>query len=287
MKLFISHSSIDKPFVRKLKHDLELNYINTWFDEDELNFGDSLVDKLSTELFNSSHFLIVLSPNSVKSDWVIYELENALKFLEEETLKKIIPIHYRKCEIPKEIESLLNIDLTKETVYLRNGNFELYGDTYYKSLDKLIRNLRKDDFVLTEDDKNAILGKNAITEKKDEKFSFVFRVSGFKSISNFLANQISENVKSSYHRPIETFIPIVLPIQLGEFFPGIRFGDEIKFINNHGKSKIGNFARFSPSSTLSVTKEIRELFSLPEKGVFKVTISQLDKSMNIENAEDQ
>ena len=36
MKVFISHSSSDKPFVRKLKNDLNLNGIDTWYDEDEL-----------------------------------------------------------------------------------------------------------------------------------------------------------------------------------------------------------------------------------------------------------
>ncbi len=95
MKTFISHSSKDKPFVRKLKKDLELNYIDTWFDEDELEYGDSLFDKLNSTISTSSHFLIVLSPNSVKSDWVKFELENALKYVEDEVIHKIIPVFYR------------------------------------------------------------------------------------------------------------------------------------------------------------------------------------------------
>ena len=104
MKIFISHSVIDKPFVKKLKQDLNLNYIDTWFDEDELQVGDSVIDKLSDALTSSSHFLIVLSPNSVNSEWVKYELDNALKHTEQETVNKIIPIHYRKCvNLPRSI----------------------------------------------------------------------------------------------------------------------------------------------------------------------------------------
>ena len=114
MKVFISHSSKDKPFVRKLKRDLELNYIDSWLDEDELLPGDSLIEKLDSALKNSTHLMIILSPNSVKSDWVQFELENALKYIEEETLAKIIPIYYRKCKIPEVLKPILNIDLTNE-----------------------------------------------------------------------------------------------------------------------------------------------------------------------------
>ena len=129
MKVFISHSSKDKPFVRKLKRDLELNYIDSWLDEDELLPGDSLIEKLNSALKNSTHLMIILSPNSVKSDWVQFELENALQYVEEETLAKIIPIHYRKCEIPEVLKPILNIDLTNEIVYLRHGEMEFLNDS--------------------------------------------------------------------------------------------------------------------------------------------------------------
>ncbi|MBK9047539.1 MAG: toll/interleukin-1 receptor domain-containing protein [Bacteroidetes bacterium] len=70
MKVFISHSSTDKKFVRTLKEDLNENGIETWFDEDELDLGDSLADKLELALEESSHFIIVLSPASASSEWV-------------------------------------------------------------------------------------------------------------------------------------------------------------------------------------------------------------------------
>ena len=68
MKVLISHSSKDKRFVKKLKQDLEANDISTWLDQDEMDIGDSLIEKLEEGIDDSSHFLIVLSPNSIKSE---------------------------------------------------------------------------------------------------------------------------------------------------------------------------------------------------------------------------
>ena len=62
-KAFISHSSKDKPFVRKLKEDLNFNDVETWLDQDELKVGDKLYDTLIFGLQTSSHFLIILSNN--------------------------------------------------------------------------------------------------------------------------------------------------------------------------------------------------------------------------------
>ena len=88
MKIFISHSSADKKFARTLKDDLKENSFTTWVDEDELNFGDSLIDKLEAALGESSHFLIILSPASVNSEWVKFELAKALKKKDNHLVQK-------------------------------------------------------------------------------------------------------------------------------------------------------------------------------------------------------
>src|SRR5687767_4725114 len=107
MKVFISHSSVDKEFVRTLKKDLNTNAIQTWFDEDQLELGDSLLDKLESGLSESSHFIIVLSHASTNSDWVKYEVKKALENKSINLSSKIIPLKYNECEIPIELTSLL------------------------------------------------------------------------------------------------------------------------------------------------------------------------------------
>lgn len=79
MKIFISHSSKDKKFVRHLKDCLLENTIETWVDENQLDFGDILVNKLENALEETSHLVIILSPTSIETDWVNFELKKALE----------------------------------------------------------------------------------------------------------------------------------------------------------------------------------------------------------------
>mgnify|MGYP000271156595 CR=1 FL=1 len=286
MKVFISHSSKDKPFVRKLKKDLELNYIDSWLDEDELLPGDSLMNKLSTALKDSTHFMIVLSPNSVESDWVNYELDNALKYVEEETLSKIIPVHYRECNIPETLKPILNIDLTKETVYYRHGELEFLGNNYYNLLKALIRSIQSGSRELLETDKNDITGENAINHKEqNEIFSFHYKVIGYKSVSNFIANQVPDEAKEQYtKKSLEDFNPVLLPKQLEKFIGKIKFGETIKFKNSHGDIIEGDFAKFSTSNNrIVIPLSIRNFLGIREVKIYNININTGDKSISIKD----
>ena len=169
------------------------------------------MDKLNFALESSSHFMIVLSPISVKSDWVKYELENALKFVEQETLEKIIPILYRPCEIPTPLKNLLHADLSKEIVYLRHGTLEFLDDNYYIKLKILVRSVQQVKSQLQSTDKDEIIGKNSLKYKDTaELIELQYKIIGYKSISNFLANQIPPKLemhitKRSYQNLMRSF----------------------------------------------------------------------------------
>ncbi|MFP5273818.1 toll/interleukin-1 receptor domain-containing protein [Coleofasciculus sp.] len=68
MKAFISHSSIDKPFVERLATDLRTREgIDAWYDAWEILPGDRIPDKLEEGLANAGILVLVLSPDSVNS----------------------------------------------------------------------------------------------------------------------------------------------------------------------------------------------------------------------------
>ena len=74
MKAFISHSSIDKPFVERLATDLRTREgIDAWLDKWEIMPGDRIPEKLEEGLSGASILVLVLSPESVNSQWVSYE----------------------------------------------------------------------------------------------------------------------------------------------------------------------------------------------------------------------
>ncbi len=100
-QLFLSHSSTDKPFVRKLAADLVARDISVWFDEWEIAVGDSLMTKIEEGITSSAYFGIVLSKASVgATGWVRRELETGFAMELEKRRVFLLPILLEQCEVP-------------------------------------------------------------------------------------------------------------------------------------------------------------------------------------------
>jgi hypothetical protein len=89
-KIFISHSSVDKPFVKKLQAELSKDEsLKFWIDENEILAGDDIQKSISKSLSKSDYLLLVVSGNSTKSSWVNFEVSQFMGFADA---KNIIPI---------------------------------------------------------------------------------------------------------------------------------------------------------------------------------------------------
>jgi hypothetical protein len=99
-KVFISYSSRDKDFARKLANDLrELDH-EVWLDEWVIKVGDSIVQKIEEGLSDAEFLVLILTPDAVSSGWV--EREWASKYWEEvqSSRMSLLPALLRDCEIP-------------------------------------------------------------------------------------------------------------------------------------------------------------------------------------------
>jgi len=94
-QIFISYSRKDMSFVRKLAGDLEKAGYDVWWDLTDLRGGDDWVRVIPAAIESSQHFIIVLSPNSVESEWVRKEYTQALSLH-----RKIIPIMLAATGVP-------------------------------------------------------------------------------------------------------------------------------------------------------------------------------------------
>ena len=94
-KIFISYSRKDTDFVRKLAGDLESAGYDVWWDITDLRGGDDWVRVIPDAIKSSQYFIVVLTPNSIESDWVRKEYTQALTLR-----KKIIPIMLVQCSVP-------------------------------------------------------------------------------------------------------------------------------------------------------------------------------------------
>jgi hypothetical protein len=112
--VFISHSSADKPFVRRLVEDLKKQDIPVWFDESDILVGDSIVQKINSALSESDYLIVVLSKASVQSAWVKNELDYALMEEKSKDSIVILPVKIDDCEIPPLLRSRLYADFSQD-----------------------------------------------------------------------------------------------------------------------------------------------------------------------------
>ncbi len=107
-KAFVSYSRKDSDFVLKyagnLKGDFDL-WLDQW-DIPHLKEGDANWDKsINDAILDCSHFLIILSPQSVQSREVWGELRLALN-----KDKIVVPVLYQGCDVPRQLLRIQYID---------------------------------------------------------------------------------------------------------------------------------------------------------------------------------
>ncbi len=281
-RAFISHSSKDKPFVRKLKEDLQFNDVETWVDEDELKPGDKLYDTLILGLQSSSHFLIVLSNNIKNSHWVDTEINEAIASLDKKIINKIIPIVLRKTEIPESLKGLLYSDFSEITFSLtEDGKVSFSGGKYNIELEKIIKAIKQSkDHNLTQPEIDSIVKKTepvVATPKQATKVVGLYEIVGFASNKSRIAyvTNMQYKYKASPLAKMRTqsVIPVVLPDLLRPIFGKISLGDKIFFPDGNGTSLVGHFCGFSSNNTrIILASEIRKAFEIVTREILNVSI---------------
>jgi len=116
-KIFLSHTSKDKPFVRKLAADLRTYGHTVWIDEAEINIGDSLIGKIRDGLDMVDYVAAVISKDSLKSEWVNKELEIASNREIKEKRVVVLPIMIEHVDLPGFLEGKLYGDFSDENNY--------------------------------------------------------------------------------------------------------------------------------------------------------------------------
>ena len=111
--VFMSHSSDDKPIVRRLAGRIKDAGHTVWLDEEQLHIGDSLVDGLGESVTTADFVVVALSPSSVASPWVRQELNAALADQIERSQTKVLPVVVGPCEIPPLLRDRIYADVSQ------------------------------------------------------------------------------------------------------------------------------------------------------------------------------
>ncbi|MDB6028961.1 MAG: alpha/beta fold hydrolase [Verrucomicrobiales bacterium] len=97
--VFLSHNSVDKPWVENLKRSLEAKGLKVWLDKDEIRPGDLFAKALEQGMASSQAVALIISPESMKSGWVENEYYRALSLATQSELR-LIPIVLRDADLP-------------------------------------------------------------------------------------------------------------------------------------------------------------------------------------------
>ncbi len=113
MKVFISYSGPDEKWADLLRTALSKYDVEAWDPASQIAPGENWGLKYGKALENADAVVVLLSPDSVKSDWVRHEIQYALS--SPQFRDRLIPVVVRPTEeIPWILRKLKVIRATKE-----------------------------------------------------------------------------------------------------------------------------------------------------------------------------
>ncbi len=142
---FISYSSKDEEFAKKLHRDLQGQQVRCWFAPEDLRIGDEIRPRIDEAIRIHDKLLIVLSENSVGSPWVRKEVETAfgkeMKFETEQKQRRTVLFPIRLDDAVMKTEEAWAADI-KRTRHI--GDFREWKnhDRYKEAFDWLLRDLK-------------------------------------------------------------------------------------------------------------------------------------------------
>jgi hypothetical protein len=103
---FFSYSRQDSEFALQLAKDLRAGGAAVWMDQLEIPPGRQWDTAIEEAVDNSSILLLVLSPDSIRSEHVMNEVAYAI-----EEKKRVIPVMYRECKLPLRLRRTQYVDI--------------------------------------------------------------------------------------------------------------------------------------------------------------------------------
>ncbi|HXI23469.1 MAG TPA: toll/interleukin-1 receptor domain-containing protein [Pyrinomonadaceae bacterium] len=144
---FISYSHRDEEFAKRLHAAMRAENLRVWFAPEEMKGGKKLHEQIFQAIQIQDKLLLVLSENSMSSEWVATEIRRAKRVEREENRRKLFPIRLLDFERIKEWECFdadSGKDLAAEVreYYIRDFSNWKDHDSFEREFAKLLRDLK-------------------------------------------------------------------------------------------------------------------------------------------------
>jgi hypothetical protein len=145
--LFISYSTKDQEFAERLHGGLQAKGVRCWFDRHDMHAGKKLHEQIDAAIRGHDKLLLILSPESMASEWVKTEIAKARKREISEKRRVLFPI--RLCSmVALRAWECFDADTGKDSAreireyFIPDFSNWKDHDSYRKAFDRLLHDLR-------------------------------------------------------------------------------------------------------------------------------------------------
>ena len=136
---FISHSTQDKDFAERIYADLQSKGVRCWFAPEDLKIGDKFRTCIDEAIRIYDKLMIVLSENSINSEWVEKEVETAFEKERQQKRTMLFPVRLDDAVMKADQAWAADIRRTRHIGDMSNWKDH---DSYQKAFDRLLRDLQ-------------------------------------------------------------------------------------------------------------------------------------------------
>ncbi len=137
--VFISYSTDDEDFAKRLYADLQKQGVDCWFAPHDMSIGDKRRTRVDESILAQKKVLLILSQSSVKSTWVEKEVETAFDKEEESHTLVLFPIMLDRAIFQEKAGWAADIRRQRHI-----GDFTQWPEerVYQQALERLLRDLK-------------------------------------------------------------------------------------------------------------------------------------------------
>jgi uncharacterized protein YjbI with pentapeptide repeats len=147
---FISYSHKDEKFAKRLHSRMQEEHLRVWYAPEDMRGGEKIHEQIDRAIRIFDKLLLVLSENSMKSEWVTTEIRKARKVERETKRRKLFPIRLVDFETIRDWECFDadgGKDLAVEVREYLIPDFAKWKnhDAFEAAFERLLRDLRADE----------------------------------------------------------------------------------------------------------------------------------------------
>jgi uncharacterized protein YjbI with pentapeptide repeats len=136
---FISYSSNDQDFAKRLYADLQNKGVRCWFAPEDMKIGDKIRDRIDQSIRIHDKLLLILTEHSINSEWVEDEVEAAYEQERQRGKTVLFPIRLDSAVTDTDKAWASKLRRSRHI-----GDFTQWKDhdAYQKAFDRLMRDLK-------------------------------------------------------------------------------------------------------------------------------------------------